>query len=128
MLEEGSEKNVSDTFRELKDRLADVEEHRRGLLEHSHNLEHLLKEASKHSTGLEQQLRKKEESLAGLIEHLGNLEHLLKEKESDLKQTKEKMKELEARCYRYEQMLADEEKEYDTAETAEQTEELEEEQ
>jgi hypothetical protein len=34
----------------------------------------------------------------------------LREKESDLQQTKEKLRELEARCYRYEQMLHDEAK------------------
>lgn len=43
----------------------------------------------------------------GLLEHAHNLEHLLKEKDSDLTQSKEMLKILEARCYRYEQMLQD---------------------
>ncbi len=85
---------------ELKCRLEDVEEHRRGLLVHTQNLEHLVKEAVKHARNLEDALQKS-------ITHINNLEQSLQEKESDLKQTQKVMEELKARCYRYEQMLRD---------------------
>lgn len=85
---------------ELKDRLEDVEEHRRGLLVHTQNLEHLVNEATKHARNLEDTLQKS-------MNHITNLEQSLKEKESDLEQTKKVMEELKARCYRYEQMLRD---------------------
>lgn len=78
---------------ELKVRLEDAENHRKGLLEHSHNLEFLLRQAETHR--------------AGLLEHANNLETMLREKDSDLKQTKQMLALLEARCYRYEQMLLD---------------------
>jgi len=88
------EKNISiseQEFEKLKSRLADAEEHRKGLLEHAHNLEKMLSD--------------KEKNIAGFLNHLGNLENLLTQKDSDLTQHKVKLKELEARCYRYEQML-----------------------
>jgi len=91
----------------LRMRLADVEEHRRGLLKHTQNLEHLVDEATKHARQLEALLRQKTNDVSKFIEHIGNLEHLLKENESDLAQSRAMLNELRARCYRYEQMLLD---------------------
>ncbi|GEM_PF-3805594 len=85
--------------------MASVEQHRQGLLEHARNLEHLLNEASKHTAHLEELLRNKEIDISKFIQHLGNLDHLLSEKDKDLQQTKLKMEEYAARCYRYEQRL-----------------------
>lgn len=73
-------------YEELKTSRDGAEEHRKGLLEHARNLEHLLGEASRHGT---------------------NLEAMLREKELDLKQTRARLAELESLCYRYEQMLQD---------------------
>lgn len=56
---------------------------------------------------LKARLEVAENHRVGLLEHAHNLEHLLKEKDSDLKQSKEMLEVLEARCYRYEQMLQD---------------------
>ncbi|MBD3265350.1 hypothetical protein GF373_01660 [bacterium] len=64
---------------ELKARLEDAETHRRGLLDHTHNLEHLVSEG---------------------VSHAKNLGEYLAEKEKDLEQTK-------ALCYKYEQLLQD---------------------
>ncbi|MEW6236637.1 MAG: hypothetical protein AB1656_14730 [Candidatus Omnitrophota bacterium] len=94
-------------WEELKLRLADVEEHRRGLLKHTQNLEHLVNEATKHARQLEALLQQKTNDVSKFIEHIGNLEHLLKENESDLAQSRTLLNDLKARCYRYEQMLLD---------------------
>ena len=56
---------------------------------------------------LKARLEVAENHRVGLLEHAHNLEHLVKEKDSDLQQSKEMLKILEARCYRYEQMLQD---------------------
>ena len=64
---------------EIKARMEDAETHRRGLLVHTQNLEHLVSESVKHAK---------------------NLGDILAEKENDLVQTK-------ALCYRYEQLLQD---------------------
>jgi septal ring factor EnvC (AmiA/AmiB activator) len=64
---------------ELKARLEDAETHRRGLLDHTKNLEHLVSESAKHAK---------------------NISDILAEKEKDLAQTK-------ALCYKYEQLLHD---------------------
>ncbi len=56
---------------------------------------------------LKARLEVAENHRVGLLEHAQNLEHLVKEKDSDLKQSKEMLEVLEARCYRYEQMLQD---------------------
>lgn len=56
---------------------------------------------------LRQRVEDAETHRKGLLEHTRNLEHLVQEKDSDLKQTKEMLMVLEARCYRYEQMLQD---------------------
>lgn len=107
-MSDSNEKSITITSHELdelKARLFDAEEHRKGLLQHAHNLEEML--------------RRKDENIADFIQHLGNLEHLLQEKEthlanlqhlfqekeSDLSQHRIKLQELEARCYRLEQQL-----------------------
>ncbi|MBN2328293.1 MAG: hypothetical protein JXR73_14190 [Candidatus Omnitrophica bacterium] len=93
-MSENNPKTVTISAQELDDlrsRLFDAEEHRKGLLQHAHNLEEMLS--------------RKEENIAGFIQHLGNLEHLLNEKDGDLQQHRAKLKELEARCYRLEQRL-----------------------
>ena len=59
--------------------MEDAETHRRGLLVHTQNLEHLIGESVKHAK---------------------NLGDILAEKEKDLEQTK-------ALCYKYEQLLLD---------------------
>ncbi|MDX9755443.1 MAG: hypothetical protein RBU29_15880 [bacterium] len=66
-------------WEELKARLEDAETHRRGLLDHTRNLEHLVSEATQHAK---------------------NLGDIMAEKEKDLTQTK-------ALCYKYEQLLRD---------------------
>lgn len=43
----------------------------------------------------------------GLLEHARNLEGMVKEKDDDLAQHRAQLKILEARCYRYEQLLQD---------------------
>ncbi len=83
---------LKEIFSNLEERCKGLAEHNKGLLEHAKNLEHLLQES---------------------VTHTRNIEHLLKEKDSDLKQTQVKCKELEARCYRYEQMLCDAGKGYE---------------
>lgn len=80
-----SEFDVLD-YAKMRERMMDAEEHRKGLLVHSQNLEHLLKEAVTHSK---------------------NIEAMLHEKEIDLKQSRLRIQELESQCYRYEQMLND---------------------
>lgn len=64
-------------LKKLLDRLDDAETHRKGLLVHSQNLEHLVSEAQTHAS---------------------NLEKMMQERLQDLEQTK-------ALCYKYEQIL-----------------------
>lgn len=73
-------------YEKMRDRMMDAEEHRKGLLVHSQNLEHLLKEA---------------------VTHAKNIEAMLKEKELDVNQSRLRIQELESQVYRYEQMLND---------------------
>jgi chromosome segregation ATPase len=94
-------------FEVLQTRLSEAEEHRQGLLVHSRNLEHLVGESSTHASNLADLLAQCEQSRTALAEHVGNLEHDLTERDKDLRQTKQLLEELEARLYRYEQILAD---------------------
>lgn len=73
-------------YDKMRERMLDAEEHRKGLLVHSQNLEHLLNEA---------------------VTHAKNIESMIQEKDSDLTQSRERIKELESQIYRYEQMLND---------------------
>jgi len=73
-------------YEEMRERMMDAEEHRKGLLVHSQNLEHLLNEA---------------------LTHAKNLEAMLCEKELDVNQSRVRIQELESQVYRYEQMLND---------------------
>jgi cell division septum initiation protein DivIVA len=73
---------------ELQARLLDAETHRKGLLEHTHNLEHLLNEAQKHAQNLVSVAQQRAE----------NMTELFAAREKDLAQTK-------ALCYKYEQLL-----------------------
>ncbi len=110
MMEEKHNENVTLSAQEWKDfqaRLNDVEEHRRGLLKHTQNLEHLVNEAIAHARHLEEILQQKNDDITRFIKHLANIEHLLKEKEKDLNQSKQLLEDYKARCYRYEQMLRD---------------------
>lgn len=73
-------------YEKMRERMMDAEEHRKGLLVHSQNLEHLLKEA---------------------VTHAKNIEAMLKEKDLDITQSRIRIQELESQVYRYEQMLND---------------------